>query len=429
MTTTQPQTVSKKPLHYGYIIAAVAVLTVAGALGFSRFAYTVIYPNMMDGLGVGNTEMGLLASSNFFGYLIFSLVGGILASKYGPRHVIALSLLVGGLAMIFTGLAGGIAMAMGMRFITGLGSGGSNVPIMGLVSSWFAPNRRGLAAGMAVGGSGLAIFIAGLLVPVVNQTYLADGWRYNWYILGAAVMLIGVVSWLLLRNSPQEMGLRPVGETGAAPAVEEPKEKAEEKKGKASPLQWNLVYKSKELWHLTALYFLFGFSYIIIINLFSAYLVREQGLTESLAGYMWSVNGLLAIFSGLLWGNVSDYFGRKTGLIAVFAMQGICFAVFAYGTGIGAFWLATVLFGLTSFSIPAIMAAATGDYVGSKLAPAAYGMITVGFGLGQMLGPSVAGFMADTYATYTVSFKLASAIAFAGVAGSLLLKNPEYLEK
>lgn len=416
----QPESVQQPGFHYGYLIAVVSVITVVGALGFARFAYTMIYPNMMVGLGVGNTEMGLLASSNFFGYLIFSLAGGILASRYGPRVVIAISLIIGGLAMVFTGLAGGIGVAIFMRFITGMGSGGSNVPVMGLLSSWFAPNRRGMAAGMAVGGSGLAIAIAGILVPAVNQTYLAEGWRYNWYILGAIVMLIGVIAWLLLRNRPEDMGLRPVGEIEQG---EELTKKIEQEK--ASSLDWKLVYKSKELWFLAGLYFLFGFSYIIFVNLFSAYLVREAGLMEGTAGYMWSVAGILGIFSGFLWGYVSDNFGRKTGFAAVFAIQGICFAVFALGTTMTAFWTATILFGITTFSIPAIMAAATGDYVGSRLAPAALGMITVLFGLGQMLGPTLAGYLADAFGTYTISFQVASAAAFLGALGSLVLKNPE----
>jgi sugar phosphate permease len=416
----QPEPVRSGSFHYGYLIAAVSVITVVGALGFARFAYTMIYPNMMTGLGVGNTEMGLLASSNFFGYLIFSLAGGILASRYGPRVVIAVSLLIAGLAMIFTGLAGGIGVAIAMRLITGLGSGGSNVPVMGLLSSWFAPHRRGMAAGMAVGGSGLAIAIAGILVPVVNQTFLAEGWRYNWYILGGLVMVIGIIAGLLLRNSPQEMGLRPVGESESAGDLGK---KVDQEK--ASALQWSLVYQSKELWHLAALYFLFGFSYIIFVNLFSAYLVREVGLPEGTAGYMWSVAGLIGIFSGFLWGNFSDYFGRKTGIALVFAFQGVCFGIFAFGTGSSAFWAATILFGLTSFSIPAIMAAAAGDYVGSRLAPAAFGMITVLFGLGQMIGPILAGYLADVYGTYTLSFKVASGAAFLGAIGSFLLKSPE----
>jgi sugar phosphate permease len=420
----QPQPKPVKPyslrFHYGYLIAVVSVITVVGALGFARFAYTMIYSNMMEGLGVGNTEMGLLATSNFFGYLIFSLAGGILASRFGPRAVIAVSLAVAGLAMIFTGLAGGIGVAIAMRFITGLGSGGSNVPVMGLLSSWFAPHRRGMAAGLAVGGSGLAIFIAGFLVPAVNHTFLAEGWRYNWYILGGLVMGIGIIAWLFLRNNPEEMDLKPIGDS--EPGLELSK-KANQ--GKPATLQWNLVYQSKGLWHLAALYFLFGFSYIIFVNLFSAYLVREMGLPEGTAGYMWSMSGLLAIFSGFIWGNVSDYFGRKVGLAAVYALQGVCFGIFAFGAGSTAFWTAAILFGLTSFSIPAIMAAASGDYVGSKLAPAAYGMITIMFGLGQIIGPTLAGYLADVYGTYTISFQVASGAALLGAIGSLLLKSPE----
>ncbi|MDZ4165308.1 MAG: MFS transporter [Smithellaceae bacterium] len=409
---------TKYRVHYGYIVAAMSVMVVLGSLGLGRFSFTMIYPNMMEGLGVGNTEMGLLASINFFGYLIFSLAGGIMASKYGPRVIISFSLIMAGIAMVLTGLAGALGMAMAMRFITGMGSGGSNVPVMGLLSSWFAPRRRGMAAGLAVGGSGIGIALAGILVPMINGAYHDDGWRWSWYFLGAAVVAIGLLAAVFLRNSPDEMGIRPVafteiasGQQPGVPAV--------------LPFNWRLIYRSREIWQLGLLYFLFGFSYIIMINFFSVYLIREAGLPERTAGYLWSTVGLLGIFSGLVWGNISDLIGRRLALSMVFALQGTCFAIFALGHGPFFHWSTALLFGITAFAIPAIIAAATGDFIGARLAPAGLGMITVLFGIGQMLGPALAGYLADLTGTYRIGFFLSSGAAFTGALGSLMLKPPK----
>lgn len=68
------------------------------------------------------------------------------------------------------------------------------------------------------------------------------------------------------------------------------------------------------------------------------------------------------------------------------------------------------------------MAAACGDVLGPKLAPAALGFITLFFGIGQALGPSVAGVMADLAGSFTSAFLLASGVAFLGAIGAATLR-------
>ncbi|HSB07831.1 MAG TPA: MFS transporter, partial [Thermodesulfobacteriota bacterium] len=74
--------------------------------------------------------------------------------------------------------------------------------------------------------------------------------------------------------------------------------------------------------------------------------------------------------------------------------------------------------------IPTIMAAAAGDYVGSKLAPAGLGFITLFFGIGQALGPALGGYLADVTHSFLVPFLLASGVSVAGMVSSLYLKKP-----
>lgn len=62
-------------------------------------------------------------------------------------------------------------------------------------------------------------------------------------------------------------------------------------------------------------------------------------------------------------------------------------------------------------SIPAIMAAAVGDSMGGRLAPAALGFITLIFGIGQSLGPAVAGWIKDSTGTFAGAFVLSAIIS------------------
>ncbi len=407
----------KSGIHYGYVIISVGTIIVVGSLGFARFGYTMILPVMQRSLDLSSTEMGLLATGNLIGYLMFSFLGGILASRYGPKLVITCSLFMVGIAMIGTGFAQGFALAFFMRLITGLGSGGSNVPMMSLASSWFSPRRRGMATGLMSGGSGIGLVLVGLVLPRIFAYYGEWGWRLGWYLLGGLVILIGFLGLKYLVNRPLELDLRPVGcEENDVP-------------GAVSPLQWSLVFGSKTIWHLASIYFLFGFSYIIYATFFASFLIDERGLMESTAGSLWALVGVLSIFSGLLWGIFSDRFGRSAGLVAIFVLQFASFLIFSLTADFSGYLISSVLFGLTAWSIPGVMAASVGDHLGSRLAPAGLGMITLIFGVGQALGPAVSGYLADLTASFSLAFMLAAGGALLGALSSLFLKlqqaNPE----
>ena len=152
-------------LHYGWIVLAIGTLVVFGSLGLARFGYTMVLPSMQEGLGIDNTQTGLLATANLGGYLALALIGGAAAARYGPRTVIAAGLALAGAAMLLTGAANGLYDAAVWRTITGICSGASNVPVMALLAAWFGTRRRGLAAGIAVAGSSLALIFVGALVP------------------------------------------------------------------------------------------------------------------------------------------------------------------------------------------------------------------------------------------------------------------------
>jgi MFS family permease len=88
------------------------------------------------------------------------------------------------------------------------------------------------------------------------------------------------------------------------------------------------------------------------------------------------------------------------------------------------FYLSAIVFGLTAWSIPTIMAAAAGDYVGPRLAPAGLGFITLFFGIGQALGPALGGYLADVSKTFTLPFLVAGGISLIGMILSFYLKKP-----
>lgn len=408
--------------HYGWVILLVGFIGVMGALGFGRFAYTPILPSMKEGLSLTYTQMGWIGTGNFSGYLVFSLLGGYLATRIGPRIVISVALVVVAVTLFLTGISQSFEFAFAMRTLTGMGSAASNVPIMALASAWFATSRRGMATGILVSGSSIALLFLGPLIPLILESFPGSAWRVCWYVLGGITLVIALLNYLFLRNRPEEMNLKAFGERSDLSSFSSP----------LAPSSFSMkkLYTSRALWHLALVFFTFGFSYIVFMQYFSAYLVNEAKLSLEKAGSYLMLLGILSIFCGPFWGTVSDFIGRKYGLALVLLTQASGYLIFGLVKSDAGYLASTILFGLTAWSVPSIIAAAVGDTVGPRLTPAALGFTILIMALGQALAPPIGGRIADLTGSFSWAFVLSALVAFTGMAGSLLLpsQNPEHVK-
>jgi len=409
---------SARTLHYGWVIAGLSVAITVGALGLGRFGYTVVLPSMKLGLGIGAVKAADLATGNMIGYLFFSAISGVLAARFGARAVISFFMLVVSSSMLFSGLAHSYPVALIARTLTGMGSAGANIPVMALVAAWFSPRRRGLATGITVSGASIGLVVTGLLVPGILRKFGPEGWRQSWFVFAAFTFLVALVALILLRNTPKQKGLAPVGSKG-----DQPEEKTElSAEARRPALNWSLLYKSPQVWHLAGIYVLFGFSYVIYATFFVDYLTSEAGFGIERAGSLWSAIGMFSIVSGFLWGSVSDRVGRKVGLALVLLIQATCYALFGLWRSVPGVYLSALLFSLTAWSVPAIMAASAGDLLGAGMAAAAFGFISLLLSVGQVLGPFVAGRIAEVTGSYSIAFVAAAAAAVLGASAALFLK-------
>jgi MFS family permease len=407
---------SRQPVYYGWVIAATGALSTLACLGFGRFALGMLLPSMAATLGLSYAQMGFISTGNFIGYLVAVFFSGMMVARIGQRNFIFLSLLLVGLTMAWLSRAAAFPGLLALYVLTGIGSGGANVAMMSLASAWFAKKSRGRAAGFMSSGSGLAIIFSGFFIPFVNRTSGAEGWRISWLSLGAIVIVIAFLCLAFLRNKPSDMGLALPGEDGCG--VRAGAHAAAERKLN--------IYKSKLIYHLGAIYFLFGYTYVIYATFIVTTLVQERGMSEALAGNFWAVVGFLSLFSGPVFGAISDKLGRKAGMVIVFSIQFLAYLLVASGLPGIFLYLSIFLYGLVAWSIPSIMAAAVGDYAGPENAARALGFITLIFGLGQISGPAIAGVLAEHSGSFSSSFYMTAALAGAAVLLSAALKAPRH---
>lgn len=406
---------SNKSLHYAWIIVLSGIFTLFSCLGLGRFALGMLLPAMGENLSLSYTQMGFISTGNFIGYLAAVLICGRVIKKLGERRAIALGLLTVGGSMLAVGFSSEFLIITLLYFITGLGSGMANITAMSLVAHWFSARYRGRAAGYMIVGNGIGIVTSGLLIPWLNLHWLSEGWRYGWSIFGIMVLLSALIAALFIRNHPRELNLSPLGTVSDAPSVSTSPDKP-------SPDIRRLVA------HIGGIYFMFGFTYVIYATFIVTTLVEQYHFSEARAGLLWTLIGILSIASGALFGWVSDHFGRKAGLMSVFALQTMSYLLAAAELGAPTLYLSMALFGITAFSIPAIIAATVSDMMPPMEAGKVFGYVTFFFGIGQIAGPTLAGYLAEYSNSFSPGYMLAGGVTAVATGLSALLKRPHQHE-
>src|SRR5512139_629473 len=201
-------------IYYGWVVVGVGVLVKMTGLGFGRFAYPMLLPNMRESLAFTYGEMGLLSGAIMLGYLLFSLIGGMLATRFGPKRIVIASLLCGALSMYFISRLSGFPSLLFFSFTMGAGAAGSHISITTLPMVWFEEKRLGRAVGVVTGGTGLGIIVTGLLLPYLLFQLGKEAWRQCWFFLALITFSVAVIGWILLREKPSQAAFLPPGHDG-----------------------------------------------------------------------------------------------------------------------------------------------------------------------------------------------------------------------
>jgi len=404
-------------LHYAWIIALTGMLVLFSCLGLGRFSLGMLLPSMGSFLNLNYSQMGLIGTGNFVGYMISVFIAGIVAKRIGPRRTITLGLILVGVSMVFISRAMGFLEVMILYIATGVGSGFANIPMMGLVSHWFLKTSRGRAAGAMISGNGIAIVLTGIFIPWINASLGAEGWRTGWLIIGFISVSIAGVAAVLLRNDPREKGLRPLGSNNGEAISKIQTNETNQTNNPEKNSKWTMV-------HLGCIYAFFGATYAVYVTFIVTALINERGFGEETAGQFWAVVGALSVFSGPLFGWISDKLGRKTGMMIVYGLFTLSYALAAANLPNSFLYASIGIFGLSVWSIPTIMSATVGDYVGPAKAVKALGFITLFFGAGQITGPAVAGILADTTGSFSMAFWLCALLTGIAIVATYFLRAP-----
>jgi len=399
---------SKRGLHYSWVIVATGVFVLFATIALGRFSYTAILPGMKASLALGYDQMGLIGTANFVGYLIAVWAFPSVIRRLKARLTIALGLFLVGVGLVGMSYCGNALSAIAVYVPAGMGTAFGQIGMMTVIQRWYRSEQRGKASGLITCGNGLGIVFVGAIIPYFNQISSADGWRYAWLVFGLVALVVMLLAVALLRNSPAEVGLEPIG-------------KAEDDALVAGSVQ---VFDKDLLLRFGVVYLIFGATHMIYGTFIVGSMVSDHGLSVQTAGLYWSSVGVLSLVSGVGFGALSDVIGRRYGLAVIFIVHSLAYFLAGIEAGSVALVSSIVLFGVSMFAVPAVMAAAIGDYFGVTGAARAFSLISLFYGVGQTIGPAIAGVIAGNLGSFSSTYLLSSMLTLGAAVYSAKLPLP-----
>ena len=391
---------------YAAVILAVS-LAVNLITSFSLYVQALTIPGMKSTFDLSYTTVFVLVVALSISRVVSGLLSGAAASRYGGRWMVISSIFVQAVAMGLLGWSPSYWVALVAMIAVGVSSGASLTPMMGMLAPWFRATDRGVAAGIAASGGSLAIIFTGVIVPPLTGVFGEEAWRYTWYVLAATSVVIGLVCVGFIREAQVSATPPSGGQPAASTAKSTPTRRG--------PAGWPVqVYTNPYVWLITGMAFCSGFVHGILTSSYGAYLEVEHGTDVAVVGALFMLIGVLSIGSGIGSGALSDRIGRGLAFGATFLIEVACHSLFWLAPELVFFIIASVLAGFALRSTYTICAAAAGDFVPVFMAPAAFGLMGMGAGIGGTISPAISGPIADATGTLRWSFAMASGAALVG---------------
>jgi len=183
---------------------ALAIVALAYILSFfQRFAPAGIAQDLAAAFQTSAASLGVLAATYFYIYTLMQIPTGILADTLGPRRILALGGIIGGLGSLLFGFAPTLDLALVGRTLVGLGVSVTFIAMLKLVAVWFEENRFATIVGICMLVGNLGSVLAGAPLSAMAQ---ATGWRGVFIGVGVISLALGVLCWLIVRDAPTATG-------------------------------------------------------------------------------------------------------------------------------------------------------------------------------------------------------------------------------
>jgi sugar phosphate permease len=384
-------------IHYGWVVAGVAFLTMLATSGAVGLPGALILPLAKEfGWDVGGISSALAVRLVLFG--LMGPFSAALIERYGVRNVVLTAV-----ALIAAGLLGATAMTRLWQLVilwgivVGIGTGLTALVLGAIVSSRWFTRHRGLVLGLmtASASTGQLVFL-----PLAAWLVEHVGWRAALLPSIAGLGIVAILVLLFMRDRPADVGLLPFGDTEATTAA------APAKSAIAAALgAFREGARSRTFWILAGTFFICGLSTNGLVQTHFISLCADFGMPEVAAASALAMMGAFDIVGTILSGWLSDRFDSRWLLFWYYGLRGLSLIYLPsssftiYGLSLfalfyGLDWIATVP--------PTVKLAAS--TFGRAKAGLMFGWVFAAHQLGAAVAAFGAGFTRSELSTYLPAF-------------------------
>ena len=317
------------------------MLVLLGVVTFlDRINISVAGSSIMHDLNLSAAEWGWVQSAFILSYGLMQSPMGALGDRYGHRKILSMIVLWWSLFTAFTGMAGGLASLLVIRFMFGIGEAGSSPCSTGVISRWFEKHEVGKAQGYVWAASRMG----GALTPfVVIPVMTLLGWREAFYILGALGIVWAAVWYFYYRDRQPETAKETVRQ----------------------PIPWRTILHHKQFWIICAMYFFYAFGSWFFFSWFPTFMELGRGFAKSELTYAVAVPFIMSMIGNISGGYLTDRLTKKYGLkigrkalgSTSLAVSAVCMFLAAFIPGkMAVFVFLSLCFGIFDLMLPSAWA-------------------------------------------------------------------------
>ena len=363
-----------KVQRYRWLVLAVSFLSfVAYAFPFQEAPPLI--PLIIDEFKVSHAEAGLLMSLVLIPGIFLSLPSGLLLSRYGVRKVGLLSLIAVVLGSLITATASSFLIVLAGRLILGIGGTFAITATSVIIAQWFPRKDLGKAMGIFAVNMPLSVIVAFPTASILGLTY---GWRFPFYV-GLVIGVAAVVSFaVVIKEGPfaQQKARWTMGE----------------------------ALRNFEIWKVGLIWMFFQAAALSFITWSPTLLEAFQNVPKIQASFLATLIMWVSLFCVPVYGYLSDRAGKlKLFIIVGGPLMASAYLVLAF-TPSPLLAASILLIGITSATIPPIVAILPPEVLGPRMAGVGFGVTGMCASIGGALAQPLIGFILDSTRSYVLCF-------------------------
>ncbi len=397
-----------RKIHYGWVIVTSSFfIFVTNALAIYGFG-VLLTPLTQE----FNWNRGAISAAFSAGILIagfLSAITGRICDRYGPRGLSAIAVVSMAIGFMLMSRISALWQAyLIWGVFMGVGIGGTVTPINTTIPRWF--NKKTVLA-IAIPAAGFGV--GSVLAPLIIQWLLTVlDWQLTFIILGGLRLVIALPAALFMKRDPQDMGLRPYGDSPSATGI--PFDSS------AEGMSFIQTMKSRQFWLLAMTHFGFGF-YLQMIIVHIVPNAIDTGLSAVLAAGILSIVGATSILGMLSAGFVSDRLGSIRLLCTCMFVMTLAIAWLLVSGDAWTFYLFATVFGFFYGGAIPLWTMVPVRLFGTRSLGSIFGILMLLGTIGGAIGAPMSGLVFDLAGSYRIAFIVGAGIGVLTIVLSLLL--------